>query len=256
MHAGRIQRNAQSSPLLRLPLEIRRKILIEVLGDRLIHLKYTSQFDFDLDDVSDRWDVFVCDPAAANPIKRLGPEQESGKGGNSTESSDESESGDEFDSSGYYECEGWRQIYGTDRGEDPGLRSARGLLSDTEDSSDEEQDVGDEEEDVNDEEENGNHVMGDQGSSSDWSDVSEDIKTRSRFSRKAKRTAEEVERMYGRKLQHLIGHGRSHPRQRLKDSIVATGRLAAPKWFRDDCEMHLRLLRTCRQIYTEANQVL
>ena len=249
MHAGRIQRNAQSSPLLRLPLKIRRKIFVEVLGDRLIHLKYTTQFEMDLEDVS-RWDVFVCDPAAADPIKRLGPEQESGKGGNSAESSDE------FDSSGFYECEGWRQIYVTDMGEDPGLRSAIGLLSDTEDSSDEEEHVGDEEEHGGDEEENGNHVMKDQGSSSDWSDVGEDIETRSLFSRKAKRTAEEVERMYDRKVQHLIGHERSLSWQILKNSIVATGRLAAPTWCRDDCDMHLRLLRTCRQIYTEANQVL
>ena len=66
----------------------------------------------------------------------------------SSSTGDESESSDEFDSSGFYECEGWRQIYVTDMGEDPGLRSAIGLLSDTEDSSDEEEHGSDEEEHV------------------------------------------------------------------------------------------------------------
>lgn len=45
-----IARNASTSPLLTLPLEIRNKIWTEVLGDRLIHLDYFYDDDFDFED--------------------------------------------------------------------------------------------------------------------------------------------------------------------------------------------------------------
>ncbi|KAL8888449.1 MAG: hypothetical protein Q9215_004127 [Flavoplaca cf. flavocitrina] len=64
-------RNATTSPLLRLPPEIREKIWTEVLGGRLIHLDY-NYFDDELDfDDSDRlyewsfnrspWRHIVCE---------------------------------------------------------------------------------------------------------------------------------------------------------------------------------------------------
>ena len=72
MQKHRINRNAQSSPLLRLPPEIRCAIFTEVLGDRLIHLKK----------LDDSWHVIVCDPGAAEPVRHH--EQESEEDGTDT----------------------------------------------------------------------------------------------------------------------------------------------------------------------------
>ncbi|CAD6582110.1 MAG: hypothetical protein ASARMPREDX12_000758 [Alectoria sarmentosa] len=46
---ARIKGNALTSPLLRLPLEIRNKIWSEVLGDRLVHLRYLYDDDHDFE---------------------------------------------------------------------------------------------------------------------------------------------------------------------------------------------------------------
>lgn len=76
--ASRTLQNATASPLLRLlPLEIRRKIYTEVLGHRLIHLKYlhdddcesrsdASSIPFDVERkavvAQNHWSLLVCDP--------------------------------------------------------------------------------------------------------------------------------------------------------------------------------------------------
>lgn len=54
-----IKRNASSSPLLRLPAELRDRIWIEVLGERLIHLDY-KYFDdeMEFDDFDDSYESF------------------------------------------------------------------------------------------------------------------------------------------------------------------------------------------------------
>ena len=71
---SRIKHNAESSPFFRLPAELRRKILIEVLGHRLIHVKYLLDDDYELVsdpkvyDHIDRWAILVCDTEAARPL--------------------------------------------------------------------------------------------------------------------------------------------------------------------------------------------
>ena len=80
----RIRSNAES----RLPLEIRRKIFVEVLGNRLIHLKRLNDegFDYDSDWPSfsyGTWHILVCDPAEAEHVwegntKQRTPKDEDG----------------------------------------------------------------------------------------------------------------------------------------------------------------------------------
>lgn len=79
---SRIRHNAESSPFFRLPAEIRRKIFIDVLGDRLIHVKCLSDDDCELKSAAElfsweyeelhnqieRWAVLVCVPEAARPL--------------------------------------------------------------------------------------------------------------------------------------------------------------------------------------------
>ncbi|KAG6995785.1 six-hairpin glycosidase [Physcia stellaris] len=63
-----IKQNAESSPLLRLPVEIRREIFNYMLGDRLIHLKNCVEQDAKKKH-SNRWHLLVCDPSAAESIE-------------------------------------------------------------------------------------------------------------------------------------------------------------------------------------------
>ncbi|KAL8794943.1 MAG: hypothetical protein Q9195_002525 [Heterodermia aff. obscurata] len=209
MHAGRIKRNAESSPLLRLPIEIRRKIFSEVLGNRLIHLK---KFDDDAVYFSDsdesslpfrdgtyaRWHILLCDPAAAEPIERGHTEQEKRKDGDGAEISKESDTSTDSSS--------------------------------TEDSYDEAE-----------------------GFSSDTASFG-------RYE-KEKRIAEKLEGMPPRKMQRLIGHSSEYDYSwwKLDDPFLNgryLGRSRPLRRYAHIRVIHLCLLRACRQVYNEANEVL
>lgn len=222
MHAGRIKRNAESSPLLRLPLEIRRKILIEVLGDRLIHLK---KFDddavrfFDSDESTydtrrfERWHVLVCDPAAAEPIERGHREQGKPEDGDGAETSQES---------------------------DVSTNS-----SSNEESSNGESSTEDEDSDQVTDDESLSSVTASHG----------------RYWKKKTRIAEKLKRMSQRKVQRLIGHGPENNYSWWKlDHPFGDGPVMRQSRSRGRYAhmrvTHLGLLRTCRQLYTEANPVL
>ena len=224
MHAGRIQRNADSSPLLRLPLEIRRQIFVEVLGDRLIHFKKIDDdwmTDSESDDSSssasvkesDRWHIFVCAPTAAEPIEGGHSEQEQQK--------------DEDEAAASEASSEWTDT------------------SDTEDGDDQEEDS--------------DEFTDDQSGSSDM-DGSTDFFDR--CSAKKRQRAEQLQQQaQDQKVQRLIGNwSEENCRwQNLHNSIhdrPFSGLANDLGQYRCNRELQLYLLRTCRQIYTEVNQVM
>ena len=88
----------------------------------------------------------------------------------------------------------------------------------------------------------------------DRSDTSEELDTSRSIKRK------ELERKHKWKVRHLLGYpyGIKGSWERLKEEVIygPPGRPANPKWYSYDREMHLCLLRTCRQVYIEANRIL
>ena len=211
MHTGRIKRNAESCPLLRLPLEILRKIFVEVLGDRLIHLKKFDDdwmSEWDIDDSSssrrhkvERWHILVCDPAAAEPIK------------------------------------GGRAGKGNKKGEVEAEASK--VSNEGMDSSDSE-----EEED-------------------DSTQFSEDEAFPSDMRTRKKMMDQQLMQIPNRRVQHLIGHDfqgndswRKLQNPFLEHHPFSGGLFKGITRYKCNREIHLCLLRTCRQVYTEANKVL
>ena len=106
-------------PFLRLPAELRRKIFIEILGDRLVHLNYhyrnddNSMLEEPSADTTKYWSLLVCDPTVANSMTRYTDE----KNGNSedhdcsdhddveTESYSELDIGSDIKDKGSDECD-------------------------------------------------------------------------------------------------------------------------------------------------------
>ena len=251
MHACRTNRNAESFPLLRLPPEIRRNIYIEVLGDRLLHLKKFDDAKFDASDDTrrgDRWHLLVADPAAAEPIgKPNGGSKESGVGTNSSdeESSVEEEGVDQVtsDEESIVEEEGFDQATGDEE-------------SSVEEGTD--QVNGDEESSVKGED--SDQLTDDERLFRATASYRRHLKKMTRLDQEMTRTIERLKWLSQEQVQRLIGHttdGTSwrelyhslcdEPVDQHSRSLGLDAHLRVP---------HLTLLRTCRQVYTEANQVL
>ena len=78
-HYIRVARNAVTSSLLTVPLEIRTKIYSELLGDRLVHLRYRREFDDDVGSITKRkklgqtaWSHAVCEVDCPESVKDQG----------------------------------------------------------------------------------------------------------------------------------------------------------------------------------------
>ena len=209
----------ESSPLLRLPLEIRRQIFVEVLGGRLIHFKKLDDdwmTDSESDDSSssasfkesDRWHIFACVPAAAEPIEGGHSEQEQQK--DEEEAAASEVSNENTDS------------------------------SDTEESHDQEEDIG--------------GFTDDQSFSSDMDGSTDSFDGCWANGRLQQQTQDQ-------KVQRLIGNWSedNHRWEKLHNSIhdrPFSGFANDRGQYRCNRELQLYLLRTCRQIYTEVNQVM
>ena len=276
---SRIRHNAEFSCFFRLPAEIRRKIFIEVLGDRLIHVKYLWDDDCELKSDAEldfweseelyqieRWGVLVCDPEAARPLphdRNMSDDEESESG--SDDSDDDDTSSSEYISEDDINSVDWFSI-GSEQGNSVDWSSSGSEQGNSVDWSSSGSEQGEERE-------VGVQEVGpaDVGGSTSL----DCIPDRSRVSSPSPVSSESIPDVYhnqefdemGSQLheQYLIGHLREdlfsqmwvHNQKKLGFGDAFTkfgyGRAKGAIYER---EMPLPILRVCRQMYTEASQVL
>ena len=202
-----------------------------MLGDRLIHLKNFNEQDAKKEQ-SDRWHLLVCDPSAADSTEDEDEDWDYGDGG-------------EGDFSLFDDLVGSTS---------PSLAStSEGSITPPHDSTPLKVLTN-----INVE----GHEASVDWSSTDGPSMQEETDSDDSIGSPFNYASERDKQMDKEEEQHLIGHLRvseSSPDEwrYIKDRLVY-GAPEAVFHKRDgyDREMHLGILRTCRQIYTEANQVL
>ena len=270
--------------LLDLPTEIRRMIYSEILGNRLIHLSHhfidgcerACRFPVAtiskaearlLVNATDHWSLLVCDPSLATAVEEDSDEEAS-------ISEDESETSEEAEDEGFSV-----DIFTSDEDETLEVSEDEGLRTEAH-TIDEDGTVEASEDDVRLNEqyrigEDGNGEMGQDDSSSSSADstvygdgirvahLDENGSDGNTVHSDDQSDWEEQQEM--KKARSLIGHINrdllSYGWAFHKDRLGFGFTCARPEEGRSDDsiyerEMHLCILRTCRQVYTEATQVL